>query len=217
MLPAPGVTIINDEGEESGFIISLLKRIGQQSGITFSWQNFENLQEMRAHLRQHPDALIALADASATDEPGVIYSRPYLISSRVLVTRKDGPAIRTLDDMAGRTVAVYPGSYYLPTLRRQFPQVKFVEENFSLETVFSLWTRSLDGAVLPQNAASFFLKSYLADRFKIANILPIPPLKMAMATSEQNRVLLSIIDSGLLDISPQTSSAAGSCALPLSV
>lgn len=201
------MTFINDEGEESGFIISLLKRIGQQSGITFSWQNFENLQEMRAHLRQHPDALIALADASATDEPGVIYSRPYLISSWVLVTRKDGPAIRTLDDMAGRTVAVYPGSYYLPTLRRQFPQVKFVEENFSLETVFSLWTRSLDGAVLPQNAASFFLKSYLADRFKIANILPIPPLKMAMATSEQNRVLLSIIDSGLLDISPQTMDA----------
>lgn len=201
------MTFINEEGEESGFIISLLQRIGQQSGITFRWQNFENLSEMRAHLRDHPDALIALADASATQESGVVYSRPYQISSWVLVTRKDGPAIHTLDDMSGRTVAVYPGSYYLPALRKQFPQVKFIEENFSLETVFALWTRSLDGAVLPQNAAGFFLKSYLADRFKIANILPIPPLKMAMATSEQNRVLLSIINQALLDIPPQTMDA----------
>ncbi|GAB3414917.1 transporter substrate-binding domain-containing protein [Erwinia aphidicola] len=201
------MTFINDKGEESGFTISLLKRIGQQSGITFRWQNFDNLAAMRAHLRQHPESLIALADASAGGGDGVIYSRPYLISSWVLVTRKESAAVQSLADMNGRTVAVYPGSYYLPALRAQFPQVKFVEENFSLETVFSLWTRSLDGAVLPQTAAGFFLKSYLADRFKMAMILPIPPLKMAMATTEQNRTLLTIIDSALIDISPQAMDA----------
>lgn len=201
------MTFINEEGEESGFIISLLKRIGQQSGITFSWKNFNNVQEMRAWLRQHPQSMIALADASAPDENNILYSRPYLISSWVLVTRKDGAVIHSLDAMDGKTVAVYPGSYFLPALRQQYPRVKFIEENFSLETVFSLWSRSLDGAVLPQNAASFFLKSYLADRFKIAHILPLPPLKMAMATSEQNRVLLSIIDRALLDMTPQTMDA----------
>lgn len=197
------MTFLNEQGEESGFTIDLLQRIGQQIGVTFRWLPLNNLQEMRAHLQQHPESLIALADASAGEEQGVIYSRPYLISSWVLVTRKESAAVKSLADMNGRTVAVYPGSYYLPALRAQFPQVKFVEENFSLETVFSMWTRSLDGAVLPQTAAELFLKSYLADRFKIASILPIPPLRQAMATSEQNRVLLSIIDDALLDISPQ--------------
>lgn len=201
------MTFLNEQGEESGFIIDLLQRIGQQTGITFTWQPFDNLVEMRAHLSQHPESLIALADASAGENDGIFYSRPYLISSWVLVTRQDAPTIRSLADMAGKTVAAYPGSYYLPTLRKQFPQVDFVEKSFSLETVFSLWTHNLDGAVLPQNAASFFLKSYLADRFKVATILSLPPLKMAMATSEQNRVLLSIINNALLDISPQAMDA----------
>lgn len=201
------MTFLNEQGEESGFTIDLLQRIGQQSGITFTWHSFDNLVEMRRHLRQHPQSLIALADASAGQEEGIFYSRPYLVSSWVLVTRRDESDIRSMADMDGKTVAVYPGSYYLPDLRKQFPKVKFVEENFSIDTVFSLWIHGLDGAVLPQSAAGFFLKSYLADRFKVATILPLPPLKMAMATSEQNRMLLSIIDNALIEISPQAMDA----------
>lgn len=201
------MTFLDEEGHETGFTLSLLKRIGEQSGITFSWQPFTNLEAMRAHLKQHPDALIALADASADNDSGVIYSNPYLVSQWVLVTRKNFPNVRTLNDMSGKSVAVYPGSYYLPELRQQFPRVNFEEENFTMETLFSLWTHGLDGAILPQGAASFFLKSYLADRFKIANVLPLPPLKQAMATSEQNSVLIAIINRALGDVSPQSMDA----------
>jgi two-component system sensor histidine kinase EvgS len=106
--------------------------------------------------------------------------------------------------MTGKKVAVYTGSYYLPELRERYPQVEFEEHDFSLETAFSLWTRHLDGAIVPQNGANYFQKTYLASQFKIAASLSLPPLRIAMATNAHNQILLSIINKALIDIPPQS-------------
>ena len=191
------MTFINDQGEQSGFAVSVLKKLGQQSGLHFTWLPFDNLIAMRAYLQKHPDSLIAVADASASQDASTRYSQPYQVSDWVLVTRKHFPSVHSLADMSGKKVAVFTGSYYLPTLRKQYPDVQFVESDFSLATVFSLLTRRIDATIVPQSAATFVLKSYLEDRFRIAAVLPIPPLKLAMATSRNNTELLSLIDKTL--------------------
>jgi hypothetical protein len=93
------VTYINDGGQQSGYAVSLLQNIAKETGLTFSWVPFSNVPEMRDALKRAPDSLIAAADASATHEPDIIYSRPYQISNWVLVTRSAFPAIRSLSDM----------------------------------------------------------------------------------------------------------------------
>lgn len=201
------LTYINDDGEESGYTISLLKKIGEQNGITFRWQALRNVTEMRAQLKKTPDSLIAAADASASEDADIIFSRPYQISNWVLVTRKNFPAVTSLADMQGKKVAVFTGSYYLPALREQFPQVEFVEDDFSLETALSLLTHRLDGAMVPQTAANFVLKSYLEDRFRIALTLPVQPLRLAMATSAGNAPLISVIDKTLREVPPRAMDA----------
>lgn len=198
------LTYINDDGEESGYASALLKKMAAQNGITLRWHAFSNVIEMRNELKKSPDALIAVADASAHEDPDVIFSRPYQISNWVLVTRKSFPQVKSLSAMNGKKVAVFTGTYYLPALRKQFPEVQFVEEDFSLETALSLVTHRIDGAIVPQTSASFVLKSYLEDRFRIATILPLPPLRLAMATSVANRPLLSIIDKMLRELPPRT-------------
>lgn len=201
------LTFINAEGEESGYTISLLKKISRQSGLHFTWQPFNNMVEMREQLKKTPVALIAASDASASRDPDVAYSRPYQISNWVLVTRKNYPNITSLTDMAGKKVAVFTGSYFLPALREEFPQVEFVEEDFSLETALSILIHHLDGVIVPQTAASFVMKSYLEDRFRIAMSVPLPPLRLAMATSSSNGPLLSIIDKALRTIPPRAMDA----------
>lgn len=201
------LTFINAEGEESGYTISLLKKIGLQSGLQFTWQPFNNVMEMREQLKKAPVSLIAAADASAGQAPDIAFSRPYQISNWVLVTRKSFPTITSLADMAGKKVAVFTGSYFLPALREEFPQVEFVEEDFSLETALSILIHHLDGVIVPQTAASFVMKSYLEDRFRIAMSVPLPPLRLAMATSSSNGPLLSIIDKALRTIPPRAMDA----------
>lgn len=201
------LTFINAEGEESGYTISLLKKIGLQSGLHFTWQPFNNVVEMREQLKKAPVSLIAAADASAGQAPDIAFSRPYQISNWVLVTRKSFPTLTSLADMAGKKVAVFTGSYFLPALREEFPQVEFVEEDFSLETALSILINRLDGVIVPQTAANFVLQSYLEDRFRIAISVPLPPLRLAMATSSNNRPLLSIIDKALRTIPPRAMDA----------
>ncbi|WP_455851828.1 response regulator [Pantoea endophytica] len=201
------LTFTDDDGQVSGYAIALLKKIAQQSGLQYKFQAFKNLADMREHLKKHPDSLIAVANAAASQDPTVIFSRPYQISSWVLVTRKNFPAVKSLGDMAGKKIAVFTGSHYLPELRANYPQVDFVESDFSLGTALSMLAQNIDGAIVPQSGASFVLKSYLSDRFKIATMLPIEPLKLAMATNKNNAMLISIINKALVEIPPRTMDA----------
>jgi len=201
------LTFTDEEGQVSGFTISLLRRIAQQSGFQLTFQEFNNVADMRVHLKKHPDSLIAVADSSASHDPAIMFSRPYQITSWVLVTKKNFPAIQSLADMAGKKVAVFTGVYYLPELRAKYPKVKFIESDFTLGMAISMLARTVDGAIVPQSGASFVLKSYLADRFKIAAMLPIPPLKIALATGKDNAALISLINKMLVEIPPRTMDA----------
>lgn len=198
------LTFKEQNGKTSGMTIALLDKISQRSGLKFTYQNFTNLAQMRAQLIKQPDALIAVADASARQSRDISYSRPYLISNWVLVTRNNMSTVSSLADMAGKNIAVFTGSYYLDELREQYPQVNFEETDFSVETVFSFWTHNLDAAIIPQNAASFFMKTFFADHFRIASTLTLPPLRLSMATGIDNSTLLSIINKVLIDIPPQS-------------
>lgn len=198
------LTFKDQSGKTSGMTIALLDKVTQRTGLNFTYEYFINLAQMRAHLLKQPDSLIAVADSSARQSPEIVYSRPYLISNWVLVTRNNFPDVHSLADMAGKSIAVFTGSYYLDELRAQYPQVHFEETDFSVETIFSMWTHSLDAAIIPQNAASFFMKTSFADHFRVAATLNLPPLRLSMATGASNSTLISIINKVLIDIPPQS-------------
>ncbi|MGK3138374.1 ATP-binding protein [Pantoea trifolii] len=196
------LTYPDENGNVGGFTASLLQQIAGRAGFSLKWEHLDSLPEMRERLIRHPDALIAVADASVPPIKNIIYSQPYLTDGWVLVTRKSSD-FSSLDDMKGKRVAVYTGSYFLPELRRRYPQVTFVEHQLSLETVFSLWAHSLDGAIVPRTAADYFEKTSLGRPFRVAGSLSLPPLRIAMASGEQNRPLISIINRELMAYPPQ--------------
>ncbi|PKH20460.1 hypothetical protein CIG19_17665 [Enterobacterales bacterium CwR94] len=197
------LTFLDNQGNESGFSVALIESIAHKIGIKVTWKTFKNYESMYSALKKEPNALVAVADASAPPDPKVVYSRPYLITGWVLVTRKDKPET-SLEEMAGKKVAVYAGSYYLPALRERYPKVIFEEHIFSYDTAISLWTTTLDGAIVPRNAANYFAETQLARHFKIASSLPLAPLRIAMASSPQNQALLAIINNALTEYTPQS-------------
>lgn len=197
------LTFLDEDNEESGFSVALLQKLAERIGIRLKFQHFTDVPAMRAHLRNNPDSLIAVSDASAPADPGMIYSTPYVISGWVLIIPSDSETT-SLAESAGKRIAVFKGSYILDILRKRYPQVEFVEEQFSLEMAFSLWRHSLDGAIIPRVYANYFQQTNLGNHFKTASPLVLPPLRIAMASSTQNQPLIEIINNVLADYSPQT-------------
>lgn len=196
------LTYPDEDGDVRGFTASLLQQIAGRAGFSLKWEHVDSVPEMRERLIRHPDALMAVADASVPAAENIIYSQPYLTDGWVLVTRSSSN-FSSLDDMKGKSVAVFNGIYFLPELRRRYPQVTFIERQLSLETVFSLWVHSIDGAIIPRTAADYFEKTSLARPFRVAGSLPLPPLRVAMATGEQNSPLISLINRELMTYPPQ--------------
>lgn len=195
---------INRQGEAEGIIADLLKNLAASSGISIRFQHVDSLSAMRSKVLEQPNSLIAVADASAKQDPRIAYSHPYLSARWVLVTRKGHPAVTSLADMSGGKIAVFPGTYYLPSLRKAWPQVEFVETRMSLKTMLQLSSGSIDGVIVPSLVIEMFSNSFLENFFRVAKVMDLPPVRMALATSASNTKILSVINQAIENAPPRT-------------
>ncbi|NWA63442.1 transporter substrate-binding domain-containing protein [Pantoea sp. B9002] len=197
------LSMVDSEGHAHGIVINLLNTIANQSGVKFRYERMNNLVDMRQKLIKENDGVIATADASARHEPDIRYTTPYFISRWVLVTRDNAPTITSLADMGGKNIVVYPGVYYLAELKAAYPQVHFTESTMSFSGFFKILTGKTDGAIVPVLVADV-LNDTLVDRFfKVALVMDLPPVRMAMAVNTANSQLLSILNKAIEQVPPR--------------
>lgn len=198
------LSMLDDEGNAQGIVVNVLNAIASQSGVNFRYERIDNLVDMRKKLLEGSDGLIASADASARQSPEISYSTPYFVTRWVLATRENAPAISSLAEMAGKNIAVFPGVYYLPELRKQYPQVNFIETTMSFKGFFEMFIGKIDGAIVPVLVSDLHRNTLVERFFKVALVLDLPPVRMAIAVKSSDTELLSIVNKSIAQMPPRT-------------
>lgn len=198
------LSMLDEEGNAQGIVVNVLNAIASQSGVNFRYQRIDNLVDMRKKLLEGSDGLIASADASARQSAEISYSTPYFVTRWVLVTRDNAPAITSLADMAGKSIAVFPGVYYLPELKKKYPQVNFIETTMSFKGFFEMFIGKIDGAIVPVLVSDLHRNTLVERFFKVALVLDLPPLRMAIAVKSSDKELLSIVNKSIAQMPPRT-------------
>jgi two-component system sensor histidine kinase EvgS len=197
-------SFLDENDQVNGLSVALLEMIERRTGIHFEYQHFNNMFQMKNRLAQNGDAIIAVADATGERNDHVAFSRSYTTSPWVLVTRKDYKEVKSLADIDGHSIAVYQGAWFIDDLKKKYPHINFIESKFHIETSDWLQENKIDGVIMPYFPASFFLNNIFPDRYRIAAVLPIDPVRLAMAFNKNNPMLRSIINKALVDIPPET-------------
>ncbi|UVC31712.1 ATP-binding protein [Pantoea sp. SOD02] len=198
------LSMLDEEGNAQGIVVNVLNAIASQSGVNFRYQRIDNLVDMRKKLLEGSDGLIASADASARQSAEISYSTPYFVTRWVLVTRDNAPAITSLADMAGKSIAVFPGVYYLPELKKKYPQVNFIETTMSFKGFFEMFIGKIDGAIVPVLVSDLHRNTLVERFFKVALVLDLHPLRMAIAVKSSDKELLSIVNKSIAQMPPRT-------------
>lgn len=193
----------DEQGRFRGISAQVLDAISQRTGLLFDVQSATSLAQMsRLVIRGDAQLLAALAP-SPEREAQLAFSRPYLTSAMVLVTREQSSAPTSLEQLQGRSVALVQGSYLLDELRERHSGVNVLQASTVGEALARVSEGKADGAVLSLLSARYQLARHYAGELRISAALGVSPVNFAFATARGEPELLSIIDKALLSIDPR--------------
>ncbi|MCG8158335.1 transporter substrate-binding domain-containing protein [Brenneria goodwinii] len=192
----------------SGFDIELVEAIGKQLNRPVQWTNVDfkglipNLTSQRAD--------IAVSGIYITPERAQVvnFTKPYLTGGLVVVVKEDNDAIKTHDDLKGKSASVQVGTKSVAWLHSNMPQVRLVEVEKNQQMFNLVSIGRVDAAVTGKPAAFQYARTkggvrILADQltseeYGIAVRKDLPQLRddidSAVETLKTNGVYQSLMD-----------------------
>ena len=197
------LTFFDAHGNFRGITADLLEMIRLRTGLRFEIQRAHGLNTMIQRVKQGETDIISAISPTASRESTLQFTRPYLVNSFVLLTAKGRQAPASLEQLAGKKLALSQGNPLTDYLRSQYPRITLVETESIYRATELLAEGEVQGAVNTLVIANYLLASQMfRDRLQINATLGTQPATFALATARDATELHSILNKALLSIAP---------------
>ena len=197
------LTFFDASGDFRGITADLLEMIRLRTGLRFEIQRANSLDTMTRMISRHETDIISAINPSASRESALSFTRPYLVNSFVLLTAKGDWQPASLEQLAGKKLALTRGNPLTDYLRSQYPQITLVETGDIYRATELLAEEKVQGAVSTLVIANYLLASGLfQDRLQISATIGTQPAMFSLATARDASELSSILNKALLSLAP---------------
>lgn len=200
MLP---LSSFNAHGQQEGLSADVLSRISLRTGLKFDVVPGGGMSEQIDEVSSDRAGLMAVVTPSIEGSDQVRFTRPYLTTPFVLVTRTDGAGPMTLEDMIGKRLALVRGSSLRDVITRDYPGINFVETSNPTQAMALVANGNADGAVNSLINARYLIAVEYRDRLRVTSTVGSEPARMTFGVNRGQLELYSILDKALLSIAPQ--------------
>jgi two-component system sensor histidine kinase EvgS len=195
-------TFLNEQGQLRGLSADLLARVSLLTGLQFEPLERASVTDLINALTTGSADMIAALTPSAERDASVQFTRPYLNSPQVVVTRQSAK-ITALADLDGQSVAVVRGSGVAEQLRRTYPRVRVVPVEHVAAALALVDRGAASAAITSLLSARYSMSQQYQQRLTITATLGSSQAQVAFAVPPEAWQLRSILDKALLAISPQ--------------
>ncbi len=197
------MSFYTDEGEFRGISADVLAKVALRTGLKFDVRAVNSVSEMiEAIVTDKADLLITLTPSDER-EAVLRFTRPYLATPFVLVSRNIPGSPNTLDDMNGKTLAVIRGNSTRDMLIEQYPGIRLVDAESALDAMAMVANGQADAAVNSLITARYMISRQYRDRLRVTSTVGVTNARVAFATARGSLELFSIMDKALLSIAPE--------------
>ncbi len=198
------VSYLDDQGAFRGISADLLELISQRTGLMFDIVKGGGFNEMVGQLQLDQVDMLAALPFSPRRQEQVSFSRAYLSNSLVLVTRERGRQPQSLDDMAGKRLAMVQGSVLDEYISQQHPDIQVLWSDGPQQALDRVASGEAQGAVVSLMGARYTIARHYRQQLSIRAALPVPAVHFAFATRrDSDGELMSIMNKALLSIGPR--------------
>lgn len=197
------LTFNDTKHRPSGITLELLKQISLRTGLHFKPVESPSAQAMIERLARGDAQMIGALGYSTDRSKQLRYTRPYLVSPRVLVTRGDNASPPQAMALDGMRIALVRGSPQRAVLQQRYPQARMVEVDNPLGLMEAVANGAADVALSSHINAAYYISHVFKDRLRIASVLDDDPAIAAFAVAADQPQLQAILDKALLSIPPE--------------
>ncbi len=196
------LSFINAQGEFRGISSDVLNKISLRTGLKFEVVRGDSVNELIELVKSGKADLLAAFTPSYERENELRFTPPYLTTPFVLVTRIEEGAPNTLDEMAGKKLALIRGNVQREFIIDNFPRIQLVAVENAAEAMALVARGEVDGAVNSLISARYMISRQYLERLRVTSTVGTLPARVAFATSRGALELYSILDKALLSITP---------------
>ncbi|MFJ3370308.1 transporter substrate-binding domain-containing protein [Pseudomonas sp. NPDC086251] len=196
------ISFFDTEGQFRGISADVLERISLRTGLKFDIRPTKSVAEMLEWIRTGQVDLVAGISPSIEREAELRFTRPFLTSPNVLVTRVAPDSPTTLDEMAGKTLAVTQGNSAGEYIRQHYPQIRLVNAPLTAEAMDMVAQGKAHGGINSLIGARYMISRQYRDRLQVTSTVGTDPARSTLATSRDAPELHSILDKALLSLAP---------------
>ena len=197
------MSFYSDEGEFRGISADVLAKVALRTGLKFDIQRVSSVREMIDAITSNKADLLITITPSEEREAVLRFTRPYLATPFVLVSRTTAGSPNTLDDMHGKRLAVISGDSSRDMLTEQYPDIRLVDADSAHDAMQKVANGEADAAVNSLITARYMISRQYRDRLRITSTVGVTNSRMAFATARGSLELFSILDKALLSIAPE--------------
>jgi signal transduction histidine kinase/ABC-type amino acid transport substrate-binding protein len=192
----PPFEYIAEEGYPTGFNIDIIKAIAQKEGFNIKiklgvWSDIK---------REFEEAgTIHISDMFYTKERDSIvdYAIPHMVTYDEIYIRKGTKGIYTLEDLAGKRVAVLNASTIQEFLSENYPSIKLVPSKDEPYALRLLIEKKVDAALLSHIIDKESIKEYTDSVIIVGKVFP---REYSFVVKEGNQLLLNKINRGIIQL-----------------
>lgn len=193
---------LSDEGVFRGISVDYLKRLETLLGVRFNL-----VRSVEDHSAETADMLSAVSNpGERVGKRYVPMAKPYLTMPFVIFTRSETNDVRSLEDLAGRKVAVFKTGSAARALESKHPELQLYKVDIAEEALAALATGKVDAYVGNLVVISFVARNQGFGNIKVVAETPYGSA-VHMAVREDWSIFNGILQKGLDRISQQERNA----------
>jgi two-component system sensor histidine kinase EvgS len=197
------LTFYDAEGRFSGLTAQLLTLISQRSGLNFNVLRGQSLDQQIARLKAGEIDLLPALIPTTEGVAELRFTSPYVTNPYTLVSATTPGSPRTLDDLAGKRLAIYHSHPMRAFIQAKAPDVRMVDVQNPAQGLELVVKGQADAALSSLFMTRYLIARYYRERLRISSTVGDEPARIALATGRDAPKLQSILNKALLSISPQ--------------
>lgn len=194
---------ITPEGLHEGIAADLAQLVAQRVGLTITLYPVKNWDESLAASQAGRCQIMSFLNKTPKREVWLRFTEPIFDDPNILVTREEHPFVGDLRGLSNETVALPRGTMVEERIRREFPNLRVVLTESEDEAVALVSTRQADLTVRSLIVAAYAIKKEGLFNLKIAGQVPQFTNQLRIGVLKDEPLLLSILDKGVMTITPQ--------------
>ncbi|MGY0614887.1 HD domain-containing phosphohydrolase [Vibrio sp. FJH11] len=188
-------------GLPQGYSTDLINLLAQKLGLEIKYVNGYSSQELDTLFESDSIDIFQSAIITESSQDMDLFTTPYLELSSVVVTKKDTPTLASVEQLAGKSLAIQVDSGLIDVIQRDYPGINVLKVKDSLSALQAVVNGRADAALEAKKVANYLVSAYSFTGLEVQPELKGFHQSLALMVNEDKRPLITLLNKAMASAS----------------